>query len=399
MQTDMTQKDSGAKAALDKFLADNPAFWDLCAKLNTFNVFRALRIEKAEIRHSNVLGWLLDPEESHGLGNVVLRRVLSNILLETEVRPPGVSAAQIELMDLSDIEVRREWRNIDLLVIDRKNKLIVLFENKVRSKESPGQLRRYLDVVKKEFPQFSLMSVFLTRDGDEGEEDGAEEYAAYSYAKLLTVLERIYDQRESQLAEEVAVFLSQYLDTLRRLTMQDDTVAKLCKTIYRQHRAAIDLIFKYGMAGIGPQVAAEILSAEKGYEVLSIQSNRLWFMPLSWKEVLPENGTVWKHLSRPVSATCRFRFRDEEVDLIFELSRMDDPKLRLACAKALDKVGFKLTRLAFAENAKYSRFQRYSMPVEDRSDENEVRGVVENLLRKAHDQFAHAAEVFKGVFR
>ena len=94
-------------AALDRFLADNPELEQLSDRLGTFNVFRALKIERVEIRHSNALAWLLDPSESHGLGDVVLRRVLSNLLLEsdTEVkRQTGskvehLTAARVELMD------------------------------------------------------------------------------------------------------------------------------------------------------------------------------------------------------------------------------------------------------------------------------------------------------------
>ena len=77
---------------------------------------------------------------------------------------------------------------------------------------------------------------------------------------------------------------------------------------------------------------------------------------------------------------------------------MDDPKLRLACAKALDKAGFKLTKKAFEESAMYSRFQAHSIAVEDLSDEEEIREAVKKLLRRTKDQFAHAEKVFRSVF-
>lgn len=34
-----------------------------------FNIFTTLDIINTEIRHSNVLAWLLDPSENHGLGD------------------------------------------------------------------------------------------------------------------------------------------------------------------------------------------------------------------------------------------------------------------------------------------------------------------------------------------
>ncbi len=87
------------RAAIDYFLADNPELEELKARLETFNIFSALSIEQKEDQHSNVLAWLLDPEESHGLGDIVLKRVLSNMLLTTEKNDISLSAAKVELMN------------------------------------------------------------------------------------------------------------------------------------------------------------------------------------------------------------------------------------------------------------------------------------------------------------
>ena len=54
----MTSPETDSRAALDRFLADNPELEQLSARLATVNILRALKIERAEIRHSNVLGWL-----------------------------------------------------------------------------------------------------------------------------------------------------------------------------------------------------------------------------------------------------------------------------------------------------------------------------------------------------
>ena len=151
--------EKAAMENLDRFLADNAELEELSARLSEFNVFRALKIEQVEIRHSNVLAWLLDPDESHGFSEIVLKRLLSNILLLSEKTIHGISAAQVELMSFPDIEVSREWRNIDIVVIDRTNKLVLFFENKIYSSESEGQLVKYLELVKKEFPDFTIIPV------------------------------------------------------------------------------------------------------------------------------------------------------------------------------------------------------------------------------------------------
>jgi hypothetical protein len=167
------------QAVLDTFLADNPELEQLSAQLATFNIFRALKIERAEIRHSNTLGWLLDPSESHGLDDVFLRRILSNILLESGADTENLTAAQVELMDFRDVEVRREWRHIDVLVIDRGNELVVLIENKIGAGEGRGQLARYQKIVRQEFPSFKILPVFLTLDGQSSEDGAASGYGTF----------------------------------------------------------------------------------------------------------------------------------------------------------------------------------------------------------------------------
>lgn len=303
-----------AKTALDRFLADNDELEQLSAQLATFNIFRALKVEEVEIRHSNTLGWLLDPAESHGLGDVFLRRILSNILLESNADIEGLSAAQVELMDFSDIEVRREWKHIDVLVIDRKNRLVLLIENKLGSGEGAGQLARYWETVGHEFQCFKLVPVFLTLEGKSSEDEEASKYITYSHARLLTALERILNQRRDQMPEAVATFLTHYTNTLRRLTMQDQTLIKLCQEIYRKHREAIELIVKYGEVSSFTELASEIVG-QADCEILSKHPRELWFIPTSWANVVQENGTVWRHLPRPLSVACWINLYQGKINL------------------------------------------------------------------------------------
>ncbi len=73
---------AAAQQALDAFLVDNQELEQINARLAAFNLFKVLRIERVEIRHSNVLAWLLTPGESHGLGATFLRRFVSRVLME-----------------------------------------------------------------------------------------------------------------------------------------------------------------------------------------------------------------------------------------------------------------------------------------------------------------------------
>lgn len=60
--------------ALRKFLADIECLDALSPWTERFNIFDILKISRTEIRHSNMLSWLLDPNENHGLGDKFFAR-------------------------------------------------------------------------------------------------------------------------------------------------------------------------------------------------------------------------------------------------------------------------------------------------------------------------------------
>jgi len=159
----MTQNAKKQEELIDMFLADNPELEELTDRLATFNVFRALKIENTEIRHSNVLGWLLDPSGSHGLGDIILRRVLSNILLLSDKSIDHISPAQVELKDFYDVEVLREWKNIDLLVVDRIN---TIEKVKKELKDKKPVIKIDFDIVPK-MPSVNYMDEVLCLEEDQ----------------------------------------------------------------------------------------------------------------------------------------------------------------------------------------------------------------------------------------
>lgn len=180
--------------------------------------------------------------------------------------------------------------------------------------------------------------------------------------------------------------------------MQDEALVDLCRTIYRRHREAIDLIIEYGATSMFSAIAADIVADKGNCEILQSKTRHVWFIPTTWAKVVPENGTAWQHLKRPVSIACWIEQASNRARLIFELSRMDNPALRMACAKALQTAGFTLTSLAFNKDAKYSRFYTSSISVSDWTNEDEMREAVQKLFAKAKEQFPKAETVLRKVF-
>ena len=68
------------KSLYDKLLKDED-FDKLDLGLKNPNIFQILRISKNEIRHSNFLSWLLDPNESHKLGDIFLKTIFKRSFL------------------------------------------------------------------------------------------------------------------------------------------------------------------------------------------------------------------------------------------------------------------------------------------------------------------------------
>lgn len=61
--------------ALEELLLDED-FITLTSKTGRLNVFNALQLQNQEIRHSSFLAWLLNPNESHKLGDAFLKELL-----------------------------------------------------------------------------------------------------------------------------------------------------------------------------------------------------------------------------------------------------------------------------------------------------------------------------------
>ena len=376
---------------LNRFLVDNPELEELSAKLSVFNILNVLKVEKTEIRHSNILAWLMDPQGSHGMGQAFIRRVLSTMLLESESGIVELTPASVELMNMVDVEVLREWKNIDLLAISDANRWVLLIENKIRSRASKRQLLKYIEVVKKKFINFTIIPVLLTLESDEGIEAAEEaEYITWSHSQLYPVASHLIRQRQDRIPEDAKIFIEHYLTVLRRLTMQDEEIVQLCKTIYKKHKDAIDLIVEWGATTQFGAAAEEFISANKDL----IQ---LWFIHKSWGKNMPACSDRWKHLSKPYPVACWLRFRPQssKIGLIIEVGSMEDSKKRLKLIKAFQKEGFKIGKKAFRPEAKYSRVYSIYRKINNPDEQEEIKNHLEEIWKRSNQVFNSATKVIK----
>ena len=137
--------------ALQNFLLDIDCLDELLPWTKRFNLFDILKISRTEIRHSNMLGWLLNPNENHGLGDALLKSILQDVVRADSSR---YDVFETLLMDLYSFSVYREWKNIDLLLISSTERCAIAIENKIGSHEHDNQLARYRKTLESDYPQY-----------------------------------------------------------------------------------------------------------------------------------------------------------------------------------------------------------------------------------------------------
>ncbi|MFQ5730420.1 MAG: PD-(D/E)XK nuclease family protein [Planctomycetaceae bacterium] len=283
------QDDGTALAALERFVVDNDDLLKLESQIGRFNIFDALRIARAEIRHSNFLAFILDPSESHGQGSLFLKPLLMDLLKSAPADSRPISPIDLDGADLRGIEIRREWNHIDLLIACNEPRFFVVIENKVGSGEHSNQLRKYQGVMQKHYPEDRPLYVFLTPDGDEPSSDL---WRPYTYEDVHRVLQRTRDIAKTAIGDEVLVFLDHYLNLLRTRFMNDDKLDGLCRKIYKNHRRALDIIWERA-GGFESQILDEVavlLEGDERWDVLQISDKYIDCMPKGWSEWLPPSA-------------------------------------------------------------------------------------------------------------
>ncbi|MFW6312237.1 MAG: PD-(D/E)XK nuclease family protein, partial [Nanoarchaeota archaeon] len=125
-----------------------------------FNIFETLKITNAEIRHSNIFAWLLNPQGSHGLKTKFLKRFIEDINKSSN-NPIEFSSKAYQ-----SFKIRREWNFIDLTLIHKEMQSIIIIENKIWSNESDHQLESYQKIIEANYPNYIKKYVYLTPFGE-----------------------------------------------------------------------------------------------------------------------------------------------------------------------------------------------------------------------------------------
>lgn len=272
-------------ATLARFDTD-PELREFEQRLSKFNLFEALEVGHRELSHSNFLAWLLNPKESHGQGPRFLSAFLSDLLVAIpNADDLGRFVAACKSSDL-DIDVHREWASIDLLLISRSAKAIVVIENKIHTGEHSDQLARYSQFVKAGFPDFSHRWLFLTPEGDPPSDS---KWAAYSYRRVHRWLHAALQESRGEMAADVIVVIEHYLDLIGNHIVSNNDIDALCRSILARHGRAIELLGRY-TSNLEEQLLSEVsrrIKSDSTWTWTRQTKSFVNFAPASWPMLLP----------------------------------------------------------------------------------------------------------------
>lgn len=255
------------------------------------NIFRSLSIERMEIRHSNFIAYILDPRESHGLGDVIIRKLFRDIFSDSKVVTKNIFDA--DELDLRNIEIRREWRNIDVLIILDQD--IVVIENKVDAVDHADQLKKYKEIAESAFPGKNIHYVYLTPTGNDPLDTAyGKIYINYSYDQLAEIIASILKLYGNRISQKICFYLSDYLMTVKRELLMNDELNELAVKVYKAHKAAFDFIIENKpdpAAILNPYFLAAVQAA--GFIEGSKNKGYVRFTTAKLQKELPAIGQGW----------------------------------------------------------------------------------------------------------
>lgn len=141
MESNYMSKDEQMNKLCDLWMSC--ALDELEKRIEKFNIFTALKLDNTEIRHSNFLAWLMNPRESHNIGDYFLK-IFLELSMKDYIQDNRIEINPVDILGARywDCEIRREYKNIDILIINPDNKFLCVLENKIWSGEHDEQLEQ-----------------------------------------------------------------------------------------------------------------------------------------------------------------------------------------------------------------------------------------------------------------
>jgi hypothetical protein len=288
----MSVGDAIDERSIEKLIAD-PEFKRLNRELSESTLFDVLGISFKEFVHSRMLGWLLNPSESHGLSDSFLRAFLAKaaerardkpVYFDGEGRP--TTPLQALAYSFSDLTILPEYtfrnaRRPDLVLLSNDDEWLCVIENKILSDEGEEQTTDYYQQAQSDFPTSDYKSRLFIYLSPKGTEPASKYFVRMGYKDVTEILAGLDSPSSFG-----SIAIGQYRKCLERRVVDPEELKTICWQLYRQHSLAIDMISLHGNVNLLATRTAEFVLQDLRDELKSPVSDRDWQSP-------PPQGNVW----------------------------------------------------------------------------------------------------------
>lgn len=217
------------------------------AGYDKFNIFDILNISRQELRHSDFLAFLLDPNKSGNIGWQFLRNFLTILSKDIE---PKLNFFDMLYGNIDKVNVYREVAvqdgRIDILfeleiTKEETHKIVVAIENKVDSTQHDNQLEKYSKFLHSgKYKDHKKVMLYLTPSK---ENSGYLEWASIDYHFIYEVLSRVNlesaDNTLKALIEDYKKMIRSEFDIMNN----ESELKKQALEIYKNNQKVFDFIY------------------------------------------------------------------------------------------------------------------------------------------------------------
>jgi hypothetical protein len=251
------------------------------------NLMEILRVSHKELQHSNFLAWFFNPNETHNLGDFALKEFIKIYFKENQFQnlgnEAGLSVFDFVQLDFDDLEIRREYKNIDLIFLSRKNQFCIVIENKIYATEGKGQLKKYRTIIESEYPDFKhKIYIFLSLEDQQISESEQDYYVQLNYEHIIKLIEQVISSQRLKLATKTKFVFEQYLQTLKSMLNKNEEIEKVAQQLYKKYKSAFDLVYKYSVPSDTNEIWTKLnslIANEKSIRPFQSSKTYLRFQP------------------------------------------------------------------------------------------------------------------------